>query len=90
MAGGVIASSLTQVTSGTSAAFLESEIGPWGATWLNGKARKWTYWEHTAFWAGLFLAALSFPAGKACYREAVPTPWCTAMLADTAPPKAEK
>lgn len=82
-AGGVIASSLTQVVSGTSEKFLDSEIGPWGAQKFKGKARTWTYWEHTAFWVGLLIAVLSFPAGKACYHNSAPDAarWCQILMA---------
>jgi hypothetical protein len=59
-AGGVIVSSLTQRIGGSSIDFLEKKIGPWNWKTIHGKARKWTYVEHTSFWIGLISAFLSF------------------------------
>jgi hypothetical protein len=74
LAGGIIASSITQwVGSPTTpcesaALFLDQYTGPWGWEWLHVfKVRTWTYIEHTSFWVGLFAALLSFVgARKAC------------------------
>lgn len=58
MAGGVIASSLTQKVGGSSASFLDDRIGPWVLRlW---RARTWTHIEHTSFWIGLLVAVYSF------------------------------
>ncbi len=60
VAGGVIASSITQTSCRSSAEFLEGDIGPWEIEELQMKARIWTWIEHTAFWIGLIFAVLSF------------------------------
>ena len=57
LAGGVIASSVTQTAARSTASFLTEEIGPWSLKLL--QARTWTWIEHTAFWAGLVFALLS-------------------------------
>lgn len=58
LAGGVIASSITQTVGGSSVDFLDkSRIGPF--QWKCFSARKWTYVEHVSFWIGLFLIAIS-------------------------------
>ena len=57
LAGGVIASSITQTAARDSREFLREKIGPWN--WRIVEARKWTWVEHTSFWAGLVLAFLS-------------------------------
>ena len=59
LAGGVIASSITQTQARCSEEFLSERIGPWEMKWLHFRARIWTWIEHTAFWVGLVLAALS-------------------------------
>ena len=58
LAGGVIASSITQTSTRNAAEFLESAIGPWN--WDAFKARYWTWIEHTAFWIGLLFAVFTF------------------------------
>lgn len=60
LAGGVIASSLTQTSALDSKAFLRERIGPWEWKPLHFEARKWTWLEHTSFWCGLVCAVLSF------------------------------
>lgn len=60
MAGGVIASSITQSTARSSAEFLSRPIGPWEISRIHFRARTWTWIEHTSFWIGLILAAFSF------------------------------
>ena len=57
LAGGIIASSLTQTAARSTASFLAEEIGPWSLKLL--QARTWTWIEHTSFWAGLIFALLS-------------------------------
>ena len=63
LAGGVIASSITQTETRSSKAFLSEQIGPWDVKALRLKALHWTGIEHTAFWLGLVLAALSAAFG---------------------------
>lgn len=61
LAGGVIASSLTQWDKGGSSNdFLRSKIGPWSGGLFYYRARSWTHVEHTSFWIGLIAAVLSF------------------------------
>lgn len=60
LAGGVLASSITQCVGGSSQEFLDTQIGPWNAKLVHLSGRKWTYLEHTAFWIGLLAAVLSF------------------------------
>ena len=60
LAGGVIASSITQKVGGSSLDFLEERIGFWDWKQLHFPGRIWTYIEHTSFWIGLVCAALSF------------------------------
>jgi hypothetical protein len=62
IAGGVIASSITQSTSNSADDFLKQKIGPWSTALF--PARIWVYIEHTAFWLGLIFAALSFVFSK--------------------------
>jgi hypothetical protein len=57
LAGGVIASSITQTNARSTESFLCEIIGPWNTRLL--RARTWTWIEHTAFWAGLVSALLS-------------------------------
>jgi len=59
LAGGVIASSITQTQARSSKEFLSENIGPWNCTKLFFSARVWTWIEHTSFWCGLILAVLS-------------------------------
>jgi hypothetical protein len=59
LAGGVIASGITQTLARCSEEFLSERIGPWEVKWLHFRARIWTWIEHTSFWVGLILAALS-------------------------------
>lgn len=59
IAGGVIASSISQQSGGNSDAFLKSPIGPWNVKFLRMKGYWWTYLEHTSFWIGLGAAALA-------------------------------
>lgn len=59
IAGGIIASSLTQTDARSSQEFLNKEIGPWNEM-IRLPGWAWTYIEHTSFWIGLFLALLSF------------------------------
>lgn len=68
LAGGVIASSITQTDARSSIEFLEKEIGPWEVKWLRLTARIWTWIEHTTFWVGLVLATLSVHTSGACQR----------------------
>ena len=60
LAGGVIASSITQRVGGSSIEFLADPIGPWDWKRIHFRARTWTYIEHTSFWVGLLLAVFSF------------------------------
>jgi hypothetical protein len=60
LAGGVIASSITQTTARSSEDFLSQPIGPWELKAIHFSARAWTWIEHTSFWAGLIFAVLSF------------------------------
>jgi len=60
LAGGMIASSITQTKARSSAEFLEEPIGPWDWKPVFFRARVWTWIEHTSFWVGLIAAALSF------------------------------
>jgi hypothetical protein len=62
IAGGVIASGITQSKSGGAAEFLKEDIGPWNTTLF--PARVWVYIEHTAFCLGLIFAVLSFVFSK--------------------------
>ena len=64
LAGGIIASSITQTTAGDSREFLDEAIGPWNWKRLRLRARAWTYLEHTAFWVGLLCAVISFSGGE--------------------------
>jgi hypothetical protein len=59
LAGGVIASSITQTTARSTRQFLELDIGPWEWKLVHIKARTWTWVEHTSFWIGLIAAVLS-------------------------------
>jgi hypothetical protein len=59
LAGGVIASSITQSSARSSEQFLEERVGPWDWKKIHFKARIWTWLEHTAFWLGLIIAAVS-------------------------------
>lgn len=60
LAGGVIASSITQTAARSSEEFLNQAIGPWEWKLIHFQARIWTWIEHTAFWVGLGSAVLSF------------------------------
>ncbi len=60
LAGGVIASSITQTLARSSEEFLSLPIGPWEIKAIHFRARAWTWIEHTAFWIGLVLAVFSF------------------------------
>jgi hypothetical protein len=62
MAGGIIVSRLTQVT--TYNEFWQKKTGPFWWDWLPGQC--WTYIEHTSFWLGFasLAAAFLFP----CFR----------------------
>ena len=60
LSGGVIASSITQTSARSSKEFLTLSIGPWEIKALHFRAQTWTWIEHTAFWAGLVMAVLSF------------------------------
>ena len=62
IAGGVVASGVSQSRSGSAADFLNEKIGPWTSALF--PARVWVYIEHTAFWLGLVCAALSFVFSK--------------------------
>jgi membrane protein implicated in regulation of membrane protease activity len=57
VAGGVIASSITQTRARSTDAFLSEAIGPWALKVLS--ARSCTWIEHTSFWLGLICALLS-------------------------------
>ena len=57
VAGGVIASSITQTKARSTERFLSETLGPWSTKLLS--ARTWTWIEHTAFWAALLLALFS-------------------------------
>jgi hypothetical protein len=59
LAGGVIASSITQTDSRSAREFLNQSVGPWDWHRLHFRARVWTWVEHTSFWFGLVLAAIS-------------------------------
>ncbi len=59
IAGGIIASSLTQTDARSSQEFSNKDIGPWNQL-IHLPGWAWTYIEHTSFWIGLFLALLSF------------------------------
>ena len=64
LAGGIIASSITQTKAGCSAQFLDTRIGPWHfERFLRMRALTWTEIEHTAFWLSLLFAILSFVPG---------------------------
>jgi hypothetical protein len=63
LAGGVIASSITQTKARSSADFLDEPIGPWNWQAVFIRARVWIWIEHTSFWVGLIAAALSFRQG---------------------------
>ncbi len=60
LAGGVIASSITQTQKRSSQEFLEEPTGPWNWKKIHFRAQIWTYIEHTAFWIGLIAAVFSF------------------------------
>ena len=60
LAGGVIASSITQSSARSSAEFLSQPIGPWEIKMFHFRAKTWTWLEHTSFWIGLILAVFSF------------------------------
>ncbi|HEX3487105.1 MAG TPA: hypothetical protein VHT51_18765 [Micropepsaceae bacterium] len=60
IAGGVIASSLPESDSLTS--FLQKKTGPWDTALLSG--RGWTRLEHTSFWLGVVVAAITFASAK--------------------------
>ena len=66
LAGGIIASSITQCIGApkeaceSAATFLEQPTGPWGPSFYMAKGRTWTWIEHTSFWVGLIFALLSF------------------------------
>jgi len=62
VAGGVVASGVSQSTSNSAVDFLKERIGPWSTAFL--PARIWVYIEHTAFWLGLICAVLSFVFSK--------------------------
>lgn len=62
LAGGVIASGITQSRSAGANEFLEERIGPWNTALF--PARAWVWIEHTAFWVGLVCAVLSFVFAK--------------------------
>jgi hypothetical protein len=57
LAGGIIASSLTQTQARSTATFLTERLGPWSTKVF--ETRTWTWIEHTAFWLGLVLALFS-------------------------------
>jgi hypothetical protein len=59
LAGGVIASTLTHVSSFS--AFWNNRQGPWSLAMIRGKY--WTWIEHSAFWLSLLLAAASLLGG---------------------------
>ena len=58
IAGGVVASGITQSKSNGADDFLREKIGPWSTALF--PARAWVYIQHTAFWLGLIFAVLSF------------------------------
>jgi len=60
LAGGVIASSLTQINSFDE--FWTKRQGPWSLTICVGKY--WTWIEHTAFWSSIIFAAASLLGGN--------------------------
>lgn len=60
LAGGVIASSVTQTQMCSVQEFLEEPTGLWNWKRTHFRARIWTYIEHTAFWLGILSAVLSF------------------------------
>jgi hypothetical protein len=62
IAGGVVASGVSQSRSNSAEDFLREKIGPWSTTLFPG--RVWVYVEHTAFWLGLIFAVLSFVFSK--------------------------
>jgi hypothetical protein len=62
IAGGVVASSVSQSRSNSAEDFLNEKIGPWSTALF--PARIWVYVEHTAFWLGLICAVLSFVFSK--------------------------
>ncbi len=53
LAGGVIASSITQTGAKDTKTFLRESAGPWGTQLF--RVIYWTWLEHTAFWFGLIL-----------------------------------
>ena len=59
LAGGIIVSSITQPSARSSREFLQERIGPWEFKWLRARTLTWTWVEHTSFWIGLIIAALS-------------------------------
>lgn len=63
MAGGVIASSITQIETTKSSDFLDCRIGPLHWDWLTCHALRWTQVEHVCFWLGLISAILSIVCG---------------------------
>jgi hypothetical protein len=65
LAGGVIVSSITQFSAGgSSQEFLKLPIGP---LWFKScPGLVWTYIEHSAFWIGLFAAAVSVAVPRLC------------------------
>src|SRR5262249_11047240 len=62
LAGGVIASSITQCECMSAAKFLEQDIGPWSLRFWSAKT--WTYIEHTSFWVGIIFALLSLKSSN--------------------------
>lgn len=71
LAGGIIASSITQCVGALRAPcestdlFLDQYTGPWGWETLHFfTVRTWTYIEHTSFWLGLFSALISFVGAR--------------------------
>jgi hypothetical protein len=58
IAGGVVASGITQSKASSADDFLKENIGPWSTALF--PARAWVYIQHTAFWLGLIFAVLSF------------------------------
>jgi hypothetical protein len=65
LAGGVIASSLTQTSARSSREFLDEYIGPWEVYLFQDRARYWTWVEHTALWLGLAFAVVSVSGNSA-------------------------
>jgi len=57
VAGGVIASSITQCECASATAFLKQDIGPWSLRFWSAKT--WTSIEHTSFWVGIIFALFS-------------------------------